>query len=58
LSAINFLTSLQSSRVDEFTAACQSKFELSTVLKNSGEVVVLDQQDLLGTENSPDEAAS
>jgi hypothetical protein len=58
LSAIDFLTSLQSSRVDEFKIACQSKFELSTVFKNSAEFAVLSKQVLLGgTENtSQDEA--
>lgn len=56
LSAISFLTSLQSSRVDEFKAVCQTKFELSTVFKNSAELAVLGQQVLLGaTESSPDE---
>ena len=48
LSAIDFLTSLQSSRVDEFKIACQSKFELSTVFKNSEELAVLSKQVLLG----------
>jgi len=47
LSAIEFLTSLQSSRVDEFKVACQSKFEHSTVFKNSAELAVLSKQVLL-----------
>ena len=48
LSAIDFLTLLKSSRIDEFKAACQSKFELSTVFKNSAELAVLSKQVLLG----------
>ena len=57
LSAIDFLTSLQSSRVDEFKVACQSRFELSTVFKNSAELAVLSKQVLLGgMESSLDEA--
>jgi len=58
LSAIELLTSLQSSRVDEFKVACQSKFELSTMFKNRAELVMLSKQVLLGgvMEGSPDEA--
>ena len=48
LSAIDFLISLQSSRVDEFKVTCQSKFEHSTVFKNSAELAVLSKQVLSG----------
>ena len=48
LSAIDFLTSFHSSRIDEFKVACQSKFELSTVFKNSAELVILSKQVLIG----------
>lgn len=51
LSAIDFLTSLQSSRVDEFKVACQSKFELSTVFKDSAELAMLSKQVLGGMES-------
>ena len=55
--AIDFLTSLRSSRVDKFKAACQSRFELSMVFKSSAELVVLSNQVLLGgvMESSLDE---
>ncbi|KAF8156996.1 NMDA receptor-regulated protein 1-domain-containing protein [Crassisporium funariophilum] len=49
LSATEFLAVLQSSRVDEFRAACQARFELSTVFKGPPELVLLRQQVLSGT---------
>ncbi|KAF8899782.1 NMDA receptor-regulated protein 1a [Gymnopilus junonius] len=44
LSALDFLTSLSSSRVDEFRGKCQAKFELSTAFKVPAELAKLKEQ--------------
>ncbi|KDR72571.1 hypothetical protein GALMADRAFT_252705 [Galerina marginata CBS 339.88] len=51
LSALSFLSSLRSTRVEEFRAQCQSKFELSTVFKTPAELAPLREQVMLGSPN-------
>jgi N-alpha-acetyltransferase 15/16, NatA auxiliary subunit len=41
LSSIAFLTDIKSSRIDEFRAACDAKFELSTAFKPPAELAIL-----------------
>jgi len=55
LSIIRFLTAIKSSRVEEFRKACNGKFELSTVFKSSGELVVLRRQVLAGANGNGEE---
>ena len=44
LSIIAFLIAIKSTRVDEFRAACNAKFELSTIFKSSTKLAALRKQ--------------
>jgi peptide alpha-N-acetyltransferase len=48
LNIILFLTTIKSSRIDEFRAACDAKFELSTVFKSPAELAVLRKKVIAG----------
>ncbi|KAF9559465.1 NMDA receptor-regulated protein 1a [Agrocybe pediades] len=51
-SALDFLTSIQSSRSDEFRTQCQAKYPLSTIFKTPAELVPLREQVMLGSLSS------